>query len=268
MDNKYVNFFETNKKTWDKKVSFHKDSDFYDLPGFLKGKTSLNKLELEELGNVKGKSLLHLQCHFGLDTLSWSRLGANCTGIDISEEGIKQAKLLNDKIGANATFIESNVYDVSKNVDGQFDIVFTSYGVVGWLPDLDLWAQIIADKLVKGGIFYMVEFHPILWMFDYLKEPVEMTYKYSNDGVVYEEYEGTYADENAAIVSKEYNWNHGLGEVITALTKAGLRIEFLHEFYESPYDCLPNMVKNKNGNYVFKDKENLFPLMYSIKATK
>ena len=98
MDNKYVKFFETNKETWNKKVAFHKDSDFYNVPSFLEGKTSLNSLELNELGNVNGKSLLHLQCHFGLDTLSWSRLGAKCTGIDISEEGIKQAKVLNEKI--------------------------------------------------------------------------------------------------------------------------------------------------------------------------
>jgi SAM-dependent methyltransferase len=268
MDNKYAKFFETNKETWNKKVAFHKDSDFYDVQGFLKGKTSLNSFELNELGNVKEKTLLHLQCHFGLDTLSWSRLGAKCTGIDISEEGIKQAKILNKKIGSDTEFIESNVYNVSENVKGQFDIVFTSYGVIGWLPDLDIWAKIIADKLVSGGTFYMIEFHPIVWMFDYLKEPIEMAYKYSNDGVVYEEYEGTYAKDDAAVVSKEYNWNHGLGEVITALTNVGLRIEFLHEFYESPYDCLPNMVKNKNNNYVFKDTGNLFPLIYSIKATK
>jgi len=268
MDNKYVKFFETNKETWNKKVAFHKDSDFYNVPSFLEGKTSLNSLELNELGNVNGKSLLHLQCHFGLDTLSWSRLGAKCTGIDISEEGIKQAKVLNEKIGANTTFIESNVYDVSENVTGQFDIVFTSYGVVGWLPDLIIWAKIIAEKLVKGGVFYMAEFHPIIWMFDYLKKPIEMAYKYSNDGAVYEEYEGTYADQKADIISKEYFWSHGLGEVITALTNAGLHIEFLHEFYESPYDCLPNMIKNENGNYVFKDSKNLFPMLYSIKATK
>jgi len=153
MKNKYKEYFKVNKDTWDKKVSIHTKSEFYDVEGFVNGKTSLNKYELEELGNVNGKSLLHLQCHFGQDTLSWSRLGATCTGIDLSSEGIKQAKLLNDKLGLNATFIESNLYDVPKNVIGKFDIVFASYGVIGWLPDLKTWGEIIASKLKTGGFF-------------------------------------------------------------------------------------------------------------------
>lgn len=123
MKTNYKAFFKVNKDTWNKKVSIHSKSEFYDVEGFKKGKTSLNAYELEEMGEVKGKTLLHLQCHFGLDTLSWSRLGAKCTGIDLSDEGIKQAKILNDELGLDATFIESNLYSVPKNVEGEFDIV-------------------------------------------------------------------------------------------------------------------------------------------------
>lgn len=159
---KYSKYFKVNKDTWDKKVAIHAKSDFYNVEAFKNGKTSLNKYELEELGSVKGKSLLHLQCHFGQDTLSWSRLGAKCTGIDISKEGIKEAIKLNNQLGLDATFIESNLYDVPKKVSGKFDIVFTSYGVIGWLPDLKTWGKIIADKLKKGGVFYIIEFHPIV----------------------------------------------------------------------------------------------------------
>ena len=268
MNEKYKKYFEVNRNTWNKKVDIHKNSAFYDLDGFKKGKSSLNSFELKALGNVKGKDLLHLQCHFGQDTLSLSRMGANCTGIDLSDSGIAMAKSLNKALDLNANFVTSNVYDVPQNVPGNFDIVFTSYGVIGWLPDLDKWAAIISEKLRSGGFFYMVEFHPIIWMFDYLENPVKMKYPYHNGDVIYEEYKGTYTDENASIISKEYGWNHGLGEVVTALTKAGLEIAYLNELDESPYDCLPNMKKTSNGMYVLKDHERLFPMLFELKAVK
>ncbi|WP_372794145.1 class I SAM-dependent methyltransferase [Lutibacter sp.] len=261
-------YFEVNKDTWDKKVGIHSKSEFYDVEGFLKGKTSLNNYELEELGDVKGKTLLHLQCHFGQDTLSFSRLGAKCTGIDLSSEGIKQAKLLNDELGLDAIFIESNLYDVPKNVDGKFDVVFTSYGVIGWLPDLKTWGEIISRKLKSGGVFYLIEFHPIVWMFDFLQTPPKLTYPYLQSEAIYEEYKGTYTNKDADIISKEYGWNHGLGEVITALTDAGLQIEFLHEFEKSPYNSFPEMDKTEDGMYVLKENQRMFPLLYSIRAIK
>jgi len=268
MDIKYKKYFEINKDTWDKKVSIHATSEFYDVAGFLKGKTSLNKYELEEVGDVKGKSLLHLQCHFGEDTLSFSRLGAKCTGIDLSSEGIKKAKLLNDELGLDATFIESNLYDVPQNVDGKFDIVFASYGVIGWLPDLKTWGEIISSKLKRGGVFYLIEFHPIVWMFDFLQTPPKLTYPYLQKEVIYEEYKGTYTNKDANIISKEYGWNHGLGEVVSALTEAGLQIEFLHEFQKSPYNSFPEMEETEDGMYVLKENQRMFPLLYSIRATK
>jgi 2-polyprenyl-3-methyl-5-hydroxy-6-metoxy-1,4-benzoquinol methylase len=268
MKDKYKKYFEVNKATWNKKVAIHAKSEFYDVEGFLKGKTSLNKYELNELGKVAGKSLLHLQCHFGQDTLSWSRLGAKCTGIDISNEAIEVAKNLNKTLGLDATFIESNLYEVPKNVKGKFDIVFTSYGVIGWLPDLKTWAEIIASKLKKGGVFYMIEFHPIVWMFDFLQTPPKLAYPYINKKVIYEEYKGTYTNSDADIVSKEYGWNHGLGEVVTALTNAGLQLAFLHEFEKSPYNSFPEMDKTTDGMYVLKENQRMFPLLYSIKAVK
>ena len=268
MMDEFSKYFEVNKETWNKKVTAHAKSSFYDIEGFLKGKTSLNSYELEEVGSVKNKKLLHLQCHFGQDTLSWSRLGAQCVGIDLSNEGIKLAKELAAKLKLDARFIESNVYDVSKKVSGTFDIVFTSYGVIGWLPDLKKWAQIIADKLVVGGFFYMIEFHPIVWMFNYHKTPPKLMYPYLNSGVIYEEYEGSYTENKATFVSKEYGWNHGLSEVINALIEAGLQIEFLHEFEKSPYNVFPEMEKTLDGMYILKKMKNLFPLVYSIKAVK
>ncbi|OSY87929.1 methyltransferase type 12 [Tenacibaculum holothuriorum] len=263
---KYKKYFDTNKETWNKRVAVHAKSSMYDLEAFKNGKSSLMSYELEALGNVSGKTLLHLQCHFGQDTLSLARMGADCTGVDLSEEGIVLAKKLTKELGLDAKFICCNVYDVNEHIQEKFDIVFTSYGVIGWLPDLKLWAKIIASRLKSAGMFFMVEFHPIVWMFDYLEQPPKLVYGYNQKEVIYEEYSGTYADAESTMVSKEYGWNHGLGEVVTALSNAGLRIDFVQEFDEVPYNVLPNLQKLDNGMFVTKDK--LYPLIFTIKATK
>lgn len=259
-------YFETNKATWNEKVKVHAESEMYDLEAFKEGKTSLMTYELDALGDVKGKSLLHLQCHFGQDTLSWSRLGAKCTGVDLSDEGVKMARQLNDELKLDAKFVCCNVLDTSNYVKKQFDIVFTSYGVIGWLPDLKPWGKMIAERLQTGGAFYMAEFHPIVWMFDYLQNPPVLKYGYMQEDVIYEEYDGTYADESSSMKSKEYGWNHGIGEVVSALTEAGLHIEYLTEHDESPYNVLPDLELTKSGMYATKDK--LYPLIFTLKATK
>lgn len=166
----------------------------------------------------------------------------------------------------DANFVCCNVLDASAHIKETFDIVFTSYGVIGWLPDLKPWGQMIAEKLNKGGVFYMVEFHPIVWMFDYLEGKPIMKYGYMQDEVIYEEYEGTYANQDSKMVTKEYGWNHGLSEVINALTEAGLHIEYLKEHDEAPYNVLPNLIETPSGMYVAKDK--LYPLIFELKATK
>ncbi len=259
-------YFEVNKATWNEKVRVHSKSDMYDMKAFKKGKSSLNLYELKALGDVSDKKMLHLQCHFGQDTLSWSRLGAQCVGVDISNEGIKLAQQLNEDLGLDAEFVCSNVLDTSKYVKEKFDIVFTSYGVIGWLPDLRPWAKMISERLKKGGSFYMVEFHPIVWMFDYTSSKAIMKYGYMQDKVIYEEYEGTYADQSSRMISKEYGWNHGLGEVINALSEAGFHIDYLNEYNESPYNVLPDLIQAKSGMYKTKDK--LYPLIFEIKARK
>ena len=259
-------YFEINKQTWNEKVKIHSKSDMYDMEAFKNGKSSLMAYERNALGDVSGKSLLHLQCHFGQDTLSWARLGAQCVGVDLSDEGIALAKTLNEELQLDAQFVCCNVLETSKHIDDTFDIVFTSYGVIGWLPDLKPWGKMIADRLKKGGVFYMAEFHPIVWMFDYLDGKKVMRYGYMQDEPIYEEYEGTYANEDSKMISKEYGWNHGLSEVINALVEAGLQINYLNEYDESPYNVLPDLVETKSGNYVNKDK--LYPLIFEIKATK
>jgi SAM-dependent methyltransferase len=258
--------FEVNRDTWNKKVAVHAISSFYDMKNFKKGKSSLNSFEIDALGNVNGKSLLHLQCHFGQDTLSWSRKGAICTGVDISDEAINLAQDLNKELNLNADFVCCNVLDTSDYISEKFDIVFTSYGTIGWLPDLAPWAKVISERLKPGGVFYIVEFHPIAWMFDYQVYPPELKYGYQQKEAIYEEYEGTYADSSSKIISKEYGWNHSLGEVISALCNAGLHIEYLKEHMQSPYNIFPNLEMNKEGLYEIPN--GLYPLLFEIKATK
>jgi SAM-dependent methyltransferase len=261
-----TNYFEVNKATWNKKVAIHAKSDMYAMEAFKSGKSSLMSYELKALSNVDKKSLLHLQCHFGQDTLSWARLGAKCVGVDLSDEAVKLAKQLNEELGLDAKFVCCNVLDASKHISETFDIVYTSYGVMGWLPDLKPWAKMIADRLKVGGVFYMVEFHPILWMFDYVEGKSVMRYHYNQDDVIYEEYEGTYADQSSEMISKEYGWNHGLSSVVNALIEAGLQIEYLNEHDESPYDVFPDLIKTDNG--MFKMDNQLFPMLFELKATK
>lgn len=260
------NYFEVNKATWNQKVAVHAKSEMYDMEAFKAGKSSLMPYELKALGDVNGQSLLHLQCHFGQDTLSWSRMGAKCTGIDISDEAIALAQSLNTELGLDAEFVCCNVLDTSKHVSDVFDIVFTSYGTIGWLPDLKPWAKMISERLKPGGTFYIAEFHPIVWMFDYVSGKSVLRYGYQQEEAIYEEYEGTYANQSDKMVSKEYGWNHGLSEVINSLIEAGLRIDYLNEYDESPYNVLPELEKSSSGMYVTKDK--LYPLIFELKATK
>jgi len=266
MEKSKPEYFETNKQTWNEKVKVHTQSEFYNLDGFVRGENSLNQYEITALGDVIGKSILHLQCHFGQDTLSWARLGAHCTGVDISDEGIAFAKALSQKINVPADFVCCNVLDTSKHVEETFDIVFTSYGTIGWLPDLKPWGKMIAERLKPGGTFYIIDFHPIVWMFDYTNDTPKLQYGYHQDEVIYEEYEGTYADNKSKMVSKEYGWNHGIAEVVTALVHSGLRVASLQEYDASPYDVLPNLILQENGLYVTKDR--LYPLLFELKMTK
>lgn len=263
----YKKYFEANKKLWDAKTPLHADSDFYGIEDFKKGKSSLNFAELDALGDVKDKALLHLQCHFGMDTLSWARLGAKATGVDFSGEAIKLAKSLNAELNLGAEFILSNIYDLRENLDKEFDIVFTSYGTIGWLPDLNKWAEIISHFLKPGGIFFIAEFHPVLWMYD--NELKNLKYSYFNTGEPIEETnEGTYADRKADIKLTEYGWNHSLDEVFNALKNNGLKIESFNEYPFSFYNCFPGMIQGEDSFWRIKVFENILPLMYSIKASK
>ena len=271
----YQSYFDANKASWNKRTVVHKDSDFYELDAFKKGKSSLHKIEIEEVGDVTGKSLLHLQCHFGMDTMSWARAGADCVGVDFSEEAIHLAKEINEELQLNTEFICANIFDLtdtSKVIEtgrfkkAGFDIVFTSYGTIGWLPDLDKWGEAISYFLKPGGVFYIADFHPTLWMMDEYFEKIK--YNYFNTEVITEEISGTYADRSAPIKSTEHGWNHPFSEIFNALIKYGLRIDLFNEFPFTPYNCFNNLELAADGMWRIKELAEKMPMMYSIKATK
>lgn len=255
-----IDYFEMNRIGWDRRAKVHIESAFYDVKGFLAGKTSLQEIELSELKEVAGRSLLHLQCHFGLDTLSWTRMGASCTGVDISPVAIETAKDLAQKTGLDARFVCSDVYRFQRGVGDLYDIVFTSYGAVCWLPDLKRWAEVVSSNLAMGGIFYMVEFHPI---YDLLAG-----YSYFTTDVPNVEEEDTYTENGTDAVAELATWAHPLSNVVNALVGHGIQIEQLNEFPFSPYNCFADMVEREPGRFYLNHRGQDVPIIYSLMGRK
>jgi SAM-dependent methyltransferase len=265
---KYV---KGNLKHWNEITPIHQRSDLYQLEEFKSGKmkTALKPIELEEMGDVKGKSLLHLQCHFGMDTLSWARLGAKVTGIDFSDKAIAYARALSKEMDIPARFIQTDIYDLPDVLKGKFDIVFTSYGVLCWLPDLNRWAQIIAHYLKRGGCFYIIEGHPIMTIFDNSKNAkgfnVTESYFHSTNPIRWEA-EGDYTDRNAEVKNPSFEWTHPMSEIMNCLINVGLRIEYLHEFAKATGQWSPFTVQEPDGYW--HTPGDKVPLIFSLKAAK
>jgi len=221
---------------------------------------------------VRGKWLLHLQSHFGLDTLSGAREGAIVTGADFSEAAIEAARDLAAGTGIDARFVVSDVYSLPERLEGQFDIVFTSYGALCWLPDIKRWAEVVAHFLRPGGTFYIVEFHAMCGVF--VTDPgvtdliVREPYFPSDEPLVFED-DGSYADRSAKLENRRtYSWPHPISEVVTSLIDAGLRVEFLHEFPFTIEEIFPFMEGDREGLWRLTKHHGSVPLLYSIRATK
>lgn len=256
-----------NRKLWNARVSTHMRSDFYGMQDFLSGKSSLKEIELGLLADVHEKSILHLQCHFGQDSLSLARLGAQVTGVDFSDTAIEQAQVLNKRLGLNAEFVCCDIYILKEYLDGKFDRVFASYGVIGWLPDLDRWAEIIAHFLKPGGEFIFVEFHPVVWMYN--TDFNEIKYSYFNVAPIIEEISGTYTDhDEEPVKSIEYGWNHSLSEVMTALLSQKLIIADFKEYDFSPYACFDHLSAEGKDRYFISHLGKKMPLTYGLRVIK
>jgi len=259
-------YVQINKALWNKRVGPHLKSEFYKVEESINGASSLNQIERELLGDIRGKSVLHLQCHFGQDSISLARMGAKVTGVDLSDAAIEAAKVLSKKCAVNADFICCDIYDLPQHLDKKFDIVFTSYGTIGWLPDLNKWATIINRFLNQNGVFVFVEFHPVVWMFD--NDFRKITYSYFKDDAIVEMEASTYADSTASIEKQSVSWNHGLAEVATSLLAQDLIIKQFNEYNYSPYNIFSDMYEFEPSKFRIKSFQEKIPLVYSLLAAK
>lgn len=261
-----TDYINKNKAAWNDKTAHHFNSAFYDVEHFLQGKNSLNKIELDFLGDVSGKTILHLQCHFGMDSISLCRMGAIVTGADLSDKAIAKATELTRQTNTEVEFICCDIYDLPNHLDKKFDIVFTSYGTIGWLPDIDKWAAIVAKYLKQGGKFIFADFHPVVWMFDDDFEKIK--YKYEKADPIIEIINGTYADRSAPIITETISWNHSISEVLNNLIKHGLEISVFNEYDYSPYNCFNKSEEFEPGKFRIKHLVNMIPMVYALMASK
>ena len=269
---------EVNRRNWNERTPIHAASAFYDVEAFKQGTNALNDIERREVGEVAGKSLLHLQCHFGLDTMSWARLGAVATGLDFSDEAVALARKLNAELGLGARFVQANVYDAADAIDERFDIVYTGKGVVCWLPDLGAWAQAVARLLKPGGVFYLMDTHPFLDVFDPAAAgtageecggPNDLRFRYdyfpNAEGRYFAGGEPSYAGSKV-LASGAYYWWHSIAEILGALLDAGLALEFFHEFAQSFWRVFPGMARGDDGWWRFRDHNERLPQTFSLRA--
>jgi len=268
--------FAANQQLWDAWTAVHRDGDFYDLAGFRAGGVRLREADIATVGDVRDQRLLHLQCHFGIDTLSWARLGANVTGVDFSPAAVRLAQELAVDLGfPEARFIQSNVYDLPDVLDETFDVVYTSRGVLGWLPDIAAWARVVARYVRPGGRFFITEIHPVAQAFEgegVAPGELRLAYPYWEhpEPLVFE-VQGSYADPTADVGDqREHGWDHGLGEIVTALIDAGLVLEFLRESPELDWGA-DFLVETAPGSGRFRlppETKGELPLMFSLRARK
>ena len=276
VDDRHAASYAANQSLWEAWTAVHASGDFYDLEGFRAGGIRIHDDEIAALGDVTGLELLHLQCHFGIDTLSWARLGARVTGADFSPAAIRLARELAVDLGfPDARFVESNLYDLPANLEGTFDIVYTSRGVLGWLPDIRDWARVVARFVRPGGRFFITEIHPVIQAFEnegVAPGELRLAYPYWEhaEPLVFP-VTGSYADETADVGAQtEHGWDHGLGEIVTALIDAGLRIEWLRESPELDWK-LDFLVETAPGSDRWRlppDAGGELPLMFSLLARK
>jgi 2-polyprenyl-3-methyl-5-hydroxy-6-metoxy-1,4-benzoquinol methylase len=256
-----------NRAWWDEVTPLHAASDFYDLDAFRQGRNDIKPFELDEVGPVSGRDLLHLQCHIGTDTLSWARHGARVVGLDFSAKSVEVAAQLATDCHLEAEFVRADVYDALEALGNrQFDIVYTGKGALGWLPDLDHWAEVVARLLRPGAILYLVEIHPVVQ--GVTGDGRTFTQDILGDRFQGWEGQGTYTDPTAITVNTVvFERNHALGELISAVINAGLSIEMFHE---QSYTIAPApwLVRGDDGFFRLPEGWPRYPLTYSLRARR
>jgi len=270
-------YYEFNRASWDERAPAHAASPDYAFERFVEDPAFLSEVvrfDLPRLGDINGLKGVHLQCHIGTDTLSLARLGAQMTGLDLSPASLAQARELSRRAGPHVEYVESELYDaVSVLGAGSFDLVFTGIGALCWLPSVSRWAQVVADLLVPGGRLFIREGHPVLWSVEYERPDrllvLEYPYFEREQALVWDE-PGTYVETDAVFEQNiTHEWNHGLGEIVTAVLDAGMDLTMLVEHDSVPWEPLPGqMVKDEHGEWRLADRPERMPLTYTLQAIK
>jgi SAM-dependent methyltransferase len=254
---------DTNRRSWDHRARLHLSGSFYDVAGFRAGACTLKQPELDLLGDVSGQDIAHLQCHFGMDSLSLARRGARVTGLDFSSVAVDQARNLAAELALPTRFECANVYDAADVLGPEHDLVFTSYGVLGWLDDMDRWARAVAGCLRPGGALVLAEFHPVVWMFDDTFSRIQWPW---SGGPIRETATGSYAAPEAAIELESVGWNHGTADVLGALLRAGFQLEAYTEHRWAGFPCFAGSVEVAPGRYQIEKLGDTIPLVYALRA--
>lgn len=262
-------YFKANNQAWNQKVCYDVASDYYDIKGFKSGKNSLYPLDIQLLGNVKGKRVLHLQSYLGLDSISLSRMGAEVVAIDFCHNAIDFAQNLGVELNVDTRFICSNIYDIENLGLGEFDLVYMSYGAICWLPDIDKLIKKISCFLKPEGEFILIDFHPLAISFDLLREEsIKFSYFNQKDNPIEIHRKGTYADVNAPVETTEFNWNHSLDEIISSFTGNNFGIIDFKEYPFLPMDGFPNLELGNDGHYHVVNAYDKYPLLFSLITQK
>lgn len=260
-----------NQALWDELAPVHFKS-YTEVATLRQGGICLDEIELADLGDVTGKSLLHLQCHIGTDTLSWARLGAQVTGVDFSQRSLELARELSTELGLAARFVHSPLYDLPQNLEGQFDIVYTSRGVLVWNSDIVQWAKVIAHFLKPGGTFYIMETHPFFQAFDEDEKGeigILLSYFHESEPLVWDDDMPDYADENYVPQHASYEWQWPLSDILNALIGAGLQIQSFNEYERLFFRMFGGMAPvEPPGWYKVPGYEGRLPLIFTLQATK
>ncbi|MCS5736123.1 class I SAM-dependent methyltransferase [Herbiconiux daphne] len=273
-------YLDTNRANWNDRASVHaaRNGLGYGVQRYIDDPTALSdvvRFDRERLGDIRGLRAVHLQCHIGTDTLSLARLGARVTGLDFSPVAIDEARILIAECGLTdaADFVVSDVYDSPSVLEpGTFDLVYTGIGALCWLPKVDEWARVVAALLKPGGRLFIREGHPILWSMDEtLSDDLHLRFPYFEQQTPLEwDDDSTYvATDRPLTATKTYEWNHGLGEIMTALLDAGLTLTMLVEHDSVPWQALPGqMIERADGEFALDELAGVAPLSYTIQAVK
>jgi len=260
-----------NLANWNDRTEIHLGSEFYDVEGWLRGERGPRSYELEALGDVAGLRLLHLQCHFGLDTLTWARAGAHVTGLDFSAAAIDAARDLARRAGLadRAEFVCADVHDAARALDhATFDVVYVSLGALNWLPKVEAWAAQVGALVAPGGRFYIHEVHPLAWALADDSCAVEHTYFEESDPFV-DDSDATYTDATRPLANvRSYEWNHSIGEIVTALIRHGLRLEWLIEHDWTAWPRFAWLVQAGEGMWTTPPEMARTPLTFSLLASR